>query len=228
MSATSTQSEPPTPTFPSLYDPLLEFHNLEHHDAIQPGGKYLRHGGGRHTQAILHCETNASAPRTDVFRFTFYWTLIFHSLFFLVTGGIACFNIIYPPRREKQGAASPSLAHKHAPPPMIPLTPLAGARPSDASASELSDAAEAAPARAPQPQKNVHRSRVTYALLTLFTFMVTALGAAFVESTVVGYILWAVCRTGHFNISTWLPAVWALIITSSVVLGAFPSVIDRI
>src|ERR1700761_3567549 len=46
MSATQTQTDPPTPTWPSLYDPLIEFHDLEHHTPIQPGGRYLTHAGG--------------------------------------------------------------------------------------------------------------------------------------------------------------------------------------
>ncbi|KAH9992425.1 hypothetical protein BJV77DRAFT_432246 [Russula vinacea] len=58
-----------TPSWPSLYDPLLEFHDLEHHAPEQPGGHYLTHAG-------------------DVFRFTLYWMLIFFSLFFLTTGAL--------------------------------------------------------------------------------------------------------------------------------------------
>ncbi len=46
MSATPTQTEPSTPTWPSLYDPLVELHDLEHHVPIQPGGRYLKHAGG--------------------------------------------------------------------------------------------------------------------------------------------------------------------------------------
>ncbi|KAI9440440.1 hypothetical protein H4582DRAFT_1811349 [Lactarius indigo] len=193
MSATQTQTEPPTPTWPSLYDPLIEFHHLEHHAPIQPGGRYLTHAGA------------------DVFRFTFYWTLIFNSLFFLITGGIATFNIIFPSRRDKHGDTTAPTSQKHTPQAaphshsMIPLTPVASAQPMQPGA--------------PQPRKNVHRSRLTYAIFTLFVFLVTAVGASFVESAVVGYVLWAVYTAGDFNISTWLPPVWALIIASSVVLG---------
>ena len=45
MSAAQNQTES-TSTWPSLYDPLLEFYNLEHRAPIQPGGRYLTHGGG--------------------------------------------------------------------------------------------------------------------------------------------------------------------------------------
>ncbi|KAH9066566.1 hypothetical protein EDB87DRAFT_1586850 [Lactarius vividus] len=214
MSATQTQTDPPTPTWPSLYDPLIEFHDLEHHAPIQPGGRYLTQAG-------------------DVFRFTFYWTLIFNSLFFLITGGIATFNIIFPSRRDKHGDTTAPPGQKHTPQAaphshsMIPLTPVASAQSPDLLLSHPGPAEIMQPG-APQPRKNVHRSRLTYAIFTLFVFLVTAVGASFVESAVVGYVLWAVYTAGDFNISTWLPPVWALIIASSVLLGAFPSVIDRI
>lgn len=40
------QTDLPTPTWPSLYDPLIEFHNLEHRAPVQPGGRYLTQAGG--------------------------------------------------------------------------------------------------------------------------------------------------------------------------------------
>ncbi|EEB88866.1 hypothetical protein MPER_13111 [Moniliophthora perniciosa FA553] len=46
-------------SWPSLYNPRSELFNLEHREAVQPDGKYLTDPG-------------------DVFRFTFYWTLIFY------------------------------------------------------------------------------------------------------------------------------------------------------
>jgi hypothetical protein len=53
MSAAQNQTDTLTPTWPSLYDPLLEFHDLEHHAPIQPGGRYLTHGGGMLCVSIL-------------------------------------------------------------------------------------------------------------------------------------------------------------------------------
>jgi hypothetical protein len=46
MSAVQNQTKRSTPSWPSLYDPLIEFHKLEHHAPIQPGGRYLTHGVG--------------------------------------------------------------------------------------------------------------------------------------------------------------------------------------
>ncbi|KAH9967396.1 hypothetical protein BC827DRAFT_1173848 [Russula dissimulans] len=215
MVETRNHTEQFNPTWPSLYDPFLEFHNLEHRPPIQPGGHYLTHAG-------------------DVFRFTFFWTLIFNSLFFFVTGGIACFNVIYPAQRHNNGFISASFTRDPAPQPappsnsMIPLTPLTSVQSPEPLLPGQSGTVDDGEPRAPQPRKHVRRSRATYALFTLLAFLVTALVASFVESAVVGYVLWAVFQAGGFNLSTWLPPVWALITTSSVVLGAFPSVIDRI
>lgn len=59
MSATQTHTNPPTPTWPSLYDPLIEFHDLAHHAPIQPGGHYLTHAGG------LTCAFSTRYSATD-------------------------------------------------------------------------------------------------------------------------------------------------------------------
>jgi len=202
-----------TPPWPSLYDPLIEFHDLEHHAPIQPGGRYLTHAG-------------------DVFRFTLYWMLIFLSPFFLITGGIASFNIIYPPQHDYKNGISSTRSRALQPVPdshsAIPLTPLTSARSPDLLLPEVPEVVDTEERCAPQPRKNVRRSRITYALFTLLAFLVTVLAASFFWSAVIGYVLWALFRTGDFNISTWLPPVWALIIACSVVLGAFPSVINRI
>jgi hypothetical protein len=149
--------------------------------------------------------------RTDVFRFTFYWTLIFHSLFFLITGGIACFNIVYPARRDKNETLSASLTRdgttqparqSH---PMIPLTPLTSAQSPDpllAERPEMADADAEEPCAPQAPRKNVHRSQLTYGLFTLLAFLITTVGTSLVQSAVVGYVLWAMFQAGDFNVST--------------------------
>ncbi|KAH9992768.1 hypothetical protein BJV74DRAFT_396695 [Russula compacta] len=194
MFETRNWTERLTPAWPSLYDPLTEFYNLEHRAPIQPSGHYLTHAG-------------------DVFLFTFYWALVFHSLLFLITGGVACFNIIYPSRRHKYGVTSASIirncalrpaSQSHHP--MIPLSPLASGRSPDPLLPEPPEPPDTIDAevllRPPQPRKNVHRSRVTYAIFTLLAFLVTALAASLVESAVVGYVLWAVFSAAKFNVST--------------------------
>jgi hypothetical protein len=134
--------------------------------------------------------------------------LIFHSLFFLITGAIARFNILYPSRRDKHGVTSRSSTRKNRPKlvahSMIPLTPVTSARSPDPLLSGIPDVVKSEMPRTTQPRKNVHRSRLTYALFTLLTFLVLALAASFVESAVIGYVLWAVFHAGNFNISTWV------------------------
>jgi hypothetical protein len=132
--------------------------------------------------------------------------LIFLSLFFLITGGLASFNIIYPPRHDdmkgisstRNRASQPAL-HSHS---AIPLTPLTSARSPDLLLPEAPEMVDTEERRAPQSRKNVQRSRITYALFTLLAFLVTVLAASFFWSAVIGYVLWAVFRAGDFNIST--------------------------
>jgi hypothetical protein len=127
--------------------------------------------------------------------------LIFNSLFFIITGSIACFNIVYPPCRDDNKEITPA---SYAPQthPMIPLTPLTSARSPDLLLTELPETVDTEEPRVPQRRKNVHRSRIIYALLTLMAFLVTALAASFIWSAVVGYVLWTVFQAGDFNIST--------------------------
>ncbi len=86
---------------------------------------------------------------------------------------------------------------------MIPLTPLVPAQSPDPLLSEgAPEMADAEEPRAPLARKKDHRSRVTYGLFTLLTFLVTAVATSVVESAVVGYVLWAVFQAGDFNVST--------------------------
>ena len=154
----------------------------------------------------FHRASNTSLKRIDVFRFTLYWMLIFLSPFFLITGGIASFNIIYPPRHDYKNGISSTRSRTLQPVPdshsAIPLTPLTSARSPDLLLPEVPEVVDTEERRAPQPRKNVRRSRITYALFTLLSFLVTVLAASFFWSAVIGYVLWALFRTGDFNIST--------------------------
>lgn len=126
----------------------------------------------------------------------------------MITGGIACFNIVYPSHRDKNETPATSLTRdresQEAPQlhPMIPLTPLASAQSPDPLLYERSEMADAEEPRAPLVRKKVHRSRVTYGLFTLLAFLVTAVATSVVESAVVGYVLWALFEAGDFNVST--------------------------
>ncbi|KAK0201380.1 hypothetical protein DFS33DRAFT_980648 [Desarmillaria ectypa] len=67
-----------TPSWPSLYDPSLEFFEIPNHDAEQPGAVYLRNYG-------------------QIFSFTLYWTFVFYTPIFIVCATIAFLNVLLPP-----------------------------------------------------------------------------------------------------------------------------------
>jgi len=85
---------------------------------------------------------------------------------------------------------------------MIPLTPLTSVQSPESLLPGQSETVDDGELRAPQLRKHLRRSRLTYALFTLLAFLVTTLAASFVESAVVGYVLWAVFQAGNFNLST--------------------------
>jgi hypothetical protein len=57
------------------------------------------------------------------------------------------------------------------------------------------------PARS-KPKLNEHRSRVTFALIVLFTYLVCALAGAVLASLIGGYILAGVFKAAEYNMST--------------------------
>lgn len=52
------------------------------------------------------------------------------------------------------------------------------------------------------PKINPHRTRATYALLVLLAYLLVGLFCAVVGSAVIGYILAALFKAGHLNMST--------------------------
>ncbi|KAK0494318.1 hypothetical protein EDD18DRAFT_366685 [Armillaria luteobubalina] len=67
------------PGWPSLYNPNLEFFDIQHSPPRQPGATYLYH---------YH----------DIFSFTLYWTLIFYTPVFALCGALAFLNVSFPLR----------------------------------------------------------------------------------------------------------------------------------
>ncbi|KAK0185485.1 hypothetical protein F5146DRAFT_986944 [Armillaria mellea] len=65
------------PSWPSLYDPSLEFFEITNHDAEQPGAVYLYRYG-------------------QIFSFTLYWTFVFYTPIFIVCATIAFLNVLFP------------------------------------------------------------------------------------------------------------------------------------
>lgn len=56
-----------TPSWPSLYNPVIEFFPIEHRDAVQPNGRYLYNAGGMSPKFRLpdHHLTNSTQTSTN-------------------------------------------------------------------------------------------------------------------------------------------------------------------
>ncbi|KAF8211079.1 hypothetical protein K438DRAFT_1916581 [Mycena galopus ATCC 62051] len=149
----------------------------------------------------------------DIFRFTLYWTLIFYTPIFLFCGLYAFFNLTFPPtRRSSPPRREPSDDSSY------PLT-LLPYSPRDTSAPLL---------RPPKPKPNQGRSRTTFALLVLLAFLSLSVAGAFLSSAIIGFILAGLYKLAKFNLSTWIPFLWALISVLVGLLSVWPSVIDII
>ncbi|KAJ3785495.1 hypothetical protein GGU10DRAFT_195492 [Lentinula aff. detonsa] len=79
-----------------------------------------------------------------------------------------------------------------------------------------------------KPPKNAARSRITFALLVFFGFLLLSLIGAVVSSAIVGYILTGLYKAGKFYMSTWVPFLWAAISVMVGMLNVWPSVINLI
>ena len=215
----------PIPEWPSLYNPVIEVYNLEHHGPVQSNGRYLYNANGI-PSALCPCSLDAAwliaTTRADIFRFTFYWALIFHAPLFLFCGFYAFINIAFPPRRFKpprvrpRTPARPPRAHTllqpppSTPPIPIPLTPLSSSSATSPSTllhhvsqTRITPITTSYPAQPPRlHQQNDRRSQLVHALLVLFTFMVATVGAALAESVIVGYILAGLYHSADFSMST--------------------------
>ncbi|KAN0088948.1 hypothetical protein V8E55_006005 [Tylopilus felleus] len=172
-------------SWPSLYSPGKEVGFVG--PPIRPGGYYL------------------SEP-DDIFKFTLYWTLIFHLPFNLIAGTYAFFNFFFPPARTVRDPIVLTQTQTEQPGP--------GPAPTDVWLKP--------------PRLNARRSRWTFALLVLLTFLVVGLLSAVVGAAVLACVILGVYRAGGFYVSTWIPFIWAVIQSLVALLGIWPSVIDII
>jgi len=145
----------------------------------------------------------------DVFRFTLYWSLIFYTPFFVVCGTYAFLNLAFPPSRTK-----------HLSPPSYPLTPL--------TTSSHAPPSDRPPTIHLRSKPNERRSRVTFAVLVLLTFLTFSVAGSVVGSAIIGYVVVGLFKAANYNISTWIPFLWSLIQVTIGLLGAWPSIIDII
>ncbi|KAI0358262.1 hypothetical protein OH77DRAFT_1518953 [Trametes cingulata] len=198
------------PSWPSLYNPLIELFPLQHRNPVQPSGRYLH-------------------DPHDVFRFTLYWTLIFYTPSYILCGTYAFLNLAFPPPRALRKAQKTRALRSDSGPSYrsvsdgdnIPLRPY----PRQLSADLQGQLR--APSRSPAKQ-NERRSRLTFALLVLFVFAVFALAGAVVGSAIIGYVLAGLFKAARYNMSTWIPFIGGLLQTLVGFLGLWPTVVDII
>ncbi|KAI0369765.1 hypothetical protein BV20DRAFT_967425 [Pilatotrama ljubarskyi] len=199
------------PSWPSLYNPLIELFPLQHRNPVQPAGHYLH-------------------DPHDVFRFTLYWTLIFYTPSYILCGTYAFLNLAFPPRapHKPQKTRAPRSDSRPSYRPVsdgdnIPMRRY----PRQLSAHLQSQPHVTLASRSPAKQ-NEKRSRLTFALLVLFVFALFALAGAVVGSAIVGYVLAGLFKAAKYNMSTWIPFIGGLLQTLVGFLGLWPTVIDII
>ncbi|KIM88247.1 hypothetical protein PILCRDRAFT_251586 [Piloderma croceum F 1598] len=174
-----------SPSWPSLYNPALEIDGITGKQPVQIGGHYLY-------------------KPEDIFRFTLYWTLIFHIPLFFLCGIYAFLNLTFPPSRhavKSYSASSASLERPPTPQPRTRLTP---------------------------PRANEGRSRLTFAIIVLLVFLALSVTNAVIGATVVGFVLAGLYKAAQYNMSTWVPFVWSIIIVLLFAIGVWPSTVDVI
>lgn len=116
---------------------------------------------------------------------------------------------LFPPSPQSQSPTSRSPSfHSFPPTPRITLSPEVSRPQSRSHAAYRSSmshsrrsGAVGGPFLAHQP-KNPKRSRLTYAILILFTFLAGSVFAAVLESVLVGYMLAGLYSAGNFQMST--------------------------
>ncbi|KAG7443216.1 uncharacterized protein BT62DRAFT_953661 [Guyanagaster necrorhizus] len=165
------------PGWPSLYNPNLEFFSIAHSPPRQPGATYLY-------------------QYDDIFRFTFYWTLVFYTPIFVSCGALVFLNVSFPPKRTYE----PFSSSEEYPLLFLRLRPM--------------------------PRKmNERRSRVTFALIIFLAFLVMSVVGAVFEATIMSLVLFGLFSAGKYNMSTWVPFFSAALVVFVGLLNAWPSVI---
>ncbi|KAI0332780.1 hypothetical protein GY45DRAFT_1344519 [Cubamyces sp. BRFM 1775] len=171
------------PSWPSLYNPLIELFPLQHRDPIQPSGRYLH-------------------DPHDVFRFTLYWTLVLYTPSHIICGIYALLNLAFPPPRvphkvhKTNGSRTNSNGAESIPLRRFADRQLSTGRGSDAQ-SQLR-----LPSRSPPAKQNERRSRLTFAILVFIAFATLAVAGAVVGSAIIGYVLAGLFKASKYNMST--------------------------
>ncbi|KAI6124598.1 hypothetical protein EDD17DRAFT_1540139 [Pisolithus thermaeus] len=206
-------------SWPSLYNPAIDLAGGYGASPVQPGGKYL-------TQA------------NDIFRFTLYWTLIFHVPFYVLVGTYAFLNVLFPPARGRLRRPRFRTPIRTGVGPegevgSIPMNPVPNLHPDSAyttapSASHPSAETSSTTPRRVGKRPNVRRTRVMFALIIFLSFVGLSIVSAVTGAAVMGFLIAGVYKAGGFWVSTWVPFVWAVIHALVGLLGIWPSIIEII
>jgi len=132
----------------------------------------------------------------DVFRFTLYWTLIFYTPLFLLCGSYAFWNYAFPPSAmlpRSKGAKEPAYQLSR----MLP-----------ASSQPVAKAQPAQPTT--HPKMNERRSRATFALIVLLTFLTLSVAGAVVASAILGFVAYGLYKSANFNMSTFVLSTYSV------------------
>ncbi|KAH9479792.1 hypothetical protein JR316_0008387 [Psilocybe cubensis] len=169
---------------------------------------------------IIHIEHNEPIQpggaylynANDIFRFTLYWTLIFYTPIFLVCGLYAFWNYSFPPptRRASRGSRdSYQLSSMFSTQPFL-----------DADTPSLQPTKP--------PKTNERRSRVAFAIIILFTFLLLSVAGAVIGSAIMGFVMAGLFNAAHFNMSTWIPFLLAIMQVVVGLLSIWPSIVEII
>lgn len=185
-----------TPTWPSLYNPGLEVLNIQHRPPIQPGGSYLYNGN-------------------DVFRFTFYWSLLMYTPAFLICGAYAFWNYTNPPSSNHQPRVQSNLTYE-----LVPSSPAHRSGPRYIGSST--------PPPSKLPRINERRSRAAFAAIIFLLFVLLSVAGCVLGSAVLGFVMFGLFKAADFHMSTWIPFLLAALQTLAGLLSVWPSIIEII
>lgn len=135
---------------------------------------------------------------SDIYRFTLYWTIVFYIPAFIICGIYAFLNLTFTPhsRIRRLLFLAPSQSYAA----VISATsdvPLHSYTPSENPSQDVLQ-----PVGRTRAKPKERRSRLIFALLVAFTFAACSLGGAVIGSAIMGYVMAALIKAAHFNMST--------------------------
>lgn len=125
---------------------------------------------------------NGFTISADIFRFTFYWTLMFYLPPFLICGFYAFWNYAFPVSKRTHDTQTGS----------INLSDLDSALPPTNTATTRSK------------KTNKGRSRVTFAIVVFLIFILLSLAGAVIGSAILGFTTFGLYKSANFNMSTYV------------------------